>query len=91
MVLFDNSPGTTPCPNCGEPMGMVSWVGEKPVCAACAGATTTGFPKLGGGPDFDSDNEESCLHDALEKSLPPNQRGGPHNLACNCPKCTPIV
>lgn len=30
-----------------------------------------------------------CLHEEMDKSLPPNQRGGPHMLACPCPKCNP--
>lgn len=34
--------------------------------------------------------DEDCAHEQLEKSLPPNQRGGPHMLVCNCPKCRPI-
>lgn len=34
--------------------------------------------------------DEPCAHEQLEKSLPENQRGGPHMLVCNCPKCRPI-
>lgn len=27
--------GTTPCPDCGEPMPMVTWTGTKPKCKKC--------------------------------------------------------
>lgn len=35
------------------------------------------------------ESEDACLHDALERSLPENQKGGTHLLACPCPKCSP--
>lgn len=91
------------CPDCGRRMGLVTFVGEQPVCAVCAGATTTDLPEP---PLSDTDTEtlsdeqfdqtdshdllsddEGCLHEALEESLPPSQQGGAHNLVCNCPKC----
>ena len=35
MTLSNNNTSTTPCPECGEPMPMVTWVGAKPKCRAC--------------------------------------------------------
>jgi hypothetical protein len=78
---------TTSCPSCGRDMGMVTWVGEKPECAACSGCTTTNI-RLG---DFNlDDDDDSCLHEQLEQSLPENQRDGAHMLVCNCPMCRTI-
>lgn len=110
MAMLNSGGATTPCPECGEPMGLVTWVGEKPSCARCSGATTVGTPDLGSGSDLDDyedaketlesyeemmdtirdiePSDQDCLHEALERSLPRNQRGGPHMLVCNCPKCT---
>jgi hypothetical protein len=64
---------------------MVTWVGEKPECAACSGATTVGL-ELG----LSDSTEDSCLHEQLEQSLPENQRDGAHMLVCNCPMCRTI-
>lgn len=68
MVLTDA--GTTTCPECGDRMPLVTYTGEKPVCAKCAGMTTTGVLNIDtnmklDGMDFD---ESDCLHDALERS-----------------------
>lgn len=35
--------------------------------------------------------DKGCLHEALERSKPINQKGGAHGLVCNCPKCRVIV
>jgi hypothetical protein len=87
MVNFGNSSGTTPCPECGNPMGLVSWVGEKPVCAGCAGATTTNFDYKS---ELSFDDGEECAHEILEENLPLSMKGEPHHLVCNCPKCSII-
>lgn len=34
-LTADNT-STTPCPECGDPMPMVTWHGEKPLCQKCA-------------------------------------------------------
>lgn len=39
--------------------------------------------------DMDPEERGQCLHEALEESLPENQKGGAHMLSCPCPKCTP--
>lgn len=36
-----------------------------------------------------NNNETNCLHEELEDSMLPNQRGSPHMLSCPCPKCMP--
>lgn len=28
--------GTTPCPDCGDEMPLVTWTGQKPKCRSCA-------------------------------------------------------
>lgn len=33
--------GMTPCPDCGNPMGMTTWVEEKPSCHRCQEVNTT--------------------------------------------------
>lgn len=32
---LDRPKGTTSCPDCGKPMGLVTWTGEKPSCYRC--------------------------------------------------------
>jgi hypothetical protein len=76
--------GETTCPECGESMPLVTYVGEQPSCPRCAGMTTTGLPEREG-MDFE---ETDCLHELLERSRPPNQKGKAHMLACPCPKCS---
>jgi len=34
-VTTRNPTGTTPCPSCGDPMPMTTWVGPKPLCKKC--------------------------------------------------------
>jgi len=46
-MVLPSSTGTTPCPDCGRPMGLTTWVGAKPKCAACSGATVTRIDLLG--------------------------------------------
>lgn len=75
------------CPTCGGARPMVTWTGgEPPECAACAGATVVGNGFLG----TKRRDNDGCLHDALERSRPPNRKGDPHMLVCNCPKCSII-
>lgn len=33
--LSTGNDGTTPCPECGGPMPMVTWTGPKPECREC--------------------------------------------------------
>lgn len=39
--------GTTPCPDCGKPMGMVTWTGAKPSCHRCQENVEIPTPWLG--------------------------------------------
>jgi hypothetical protein len=92
-MVFNNDSNTTPCPECGEDMPLMTWTGKKPCCARCSGATVTNdLSKIDTSLDFDyvDEGEQKCLHEALEESLPENQKGGPHMLVCNCPKCSVI-
>jgi len=89
MVSLNSDSGTTPCPECGKPMGLVTWTGEKPVCHRCSGATTTGTPVLRDTEPIDS-NEEGCLHEGLSERRP-DYLDGVHHIACPCPKCSPRV
>jgi len=33
---------TTKCPSCGKEMGMTTWIGKKPECYRCSGASFVG-------------------------------------------------
>lgn len=41
LDLSSSPNGTTPCPECGDPMPMVTWTGEKPVCRKCSRSNST--------------------------------------------------
>jgi len=47
LDLESGRAGTTPCPECGEPMPMVSWTDKKPKCQRCSDSTITTIQKGG--------------------------------------------
>lgn len=78
--MLQNNSNETECPQCGRPMGLISYVGKKPTCNNCADVTD--YPT----PANDSEDIE-CLHEQLSKRTP-DHLDGAHMLVCNCPKCS---
>lgn len=42
IKLGPDDVGTTPCPDCGDPMPFVTWSGPKPKCRKCRGSDGIG-------------------------------------------------
>lgn len=83
MTMLPENSFETTCPQCGRPMGLVSYVGKKPTCNSCADVNSYPAPA--------SDNTGcGCLHEEMSKYTP-NHLDGAHMLACPCPKCSPTL